>query len=96
MSATVNLSFIFKPKVGYMERQHTRGQFNNPRAKSLTDRYSATPWEGHSEILFSLAVPLWAAERLTRLIGNFHSFSKSLRPNVWNSGPILDLGYFLL
>jgi len=69
-----NLSFIFKAKVGYLERRQTRGQFNNPRAESLTDRYCATPWEGHSEILFSLTVPLWAAERLTRLIGIFVVF----------------------
>jgi hypothetical protein len=74
MSAIENLSFIFKPKVSYLERRQTRGQFNNPRAESLTDRYCATPWEGHLEILFSLTIPLWAAERLTRLTGNFVVF----------------------
>jgi hypothetical protein len=56
-----NLYFIFKPKVDYLERRQTRGQFNNPRAESLTDRYCAIQWEGHSESLFSLTVPLWAA-----------------------------------
>jgi hypothetical protein len=80
-----NLSFIFKPKVAYLERRQTRGQFNNPRAESLTDRYYTIPWEGHSEILFSLTVPLWAAERLTRLPGNFHSFLQSLHPML---GPV--------
>lgn len=80
VSAMENLYFIFKPKLGYWERRQTRGQFENTRAESLTDRYCATPWEGHSEILFSLTIPLWAAERLTRLNGSFRSFSKFLHP----------------
>jgi hypothetical protein len=66
-----NLSCILQPLVRFAERRQTRGQSNNPRAESLTDRYCATPWEGYSEILFSLTVPMWAAERLALLTGNF-------------------------
>ena len=68
---------FFLQAKGYLERRHTRGQLNNPRAESLTDRYCANRWEGHSEMLFSLTVPLWAAERLTCLTGSVLVFRSS-------------------